>query len=178
MVKADRAAVIISAAHDLFMAHGFKATTMEAIARAAGVAKPTLYARFPDKESVFAAVGQRAVAQFTAAFEAAISAPGPATDRVRAGLGAKYRALDAMIGASPHAGELVADYERLAPDALASLHATVLAGVQEVLFDEGVPDAHERAALVVAAVEGLRTEFTEPAQLARMVEFTVTRLLA
>jgi AcrR family transcriptional regulator len=36
-----------------FVKHGYDATTMEAIARAAGITRRTLYARYPDKRAVF-----------------------------------------------------------------------------------------------------------------------------
>src|SRR3954462_6867149 len=36
-----------------FLANGYDATTMVAIADAAGITKPTLYARYPDKRAVF-----------------------------------------------------------------------------------------------------------------------------
>jgi AcrR family transcriptional regulator len=47
---------IVTAARELFMAHGFSATSMEAIARAAGVGKATLYANFAAKDEIFGAV--------------------------------------------------------------------------------------------------------------------------
>lgn len=62
--------VIRSAALDLFLAAGFEAASMDAIAAAAKVAKGTLYARYPNKEALFLSVlrdqrerlGQRAAA--------------------------------------------------------------------------------------------------------------------
>lgn len=45
---------IIAAARNLFLEHGFTATSMDAIARSAGVSKATLYAYFPSKETLFA----------------------------------------------------------------------------------------------------------------------------
>jgi TetR/AcrR family transcriptional repressor of mexJK operon len=36
-----------------FIKHGYDGTTMEAIARAAGITRRTLYARYPDKRAVF-----------------------------------------------------------------------------------------------------------------------------
>lgn len=36
-----------------FLEHGYDATTMEAIAQAAGITKRTLYARYPDKRALF-----------------------------------------------------------------------------------------------------------------------------
>jgi TetR/AcrR family transcriptional repressor of mexJK operon len=47
---------IVEAAAHLFMADGYGATSMDAIAREAGVSKATLYAHFTDKASLFAAI--------------------------------------------------------------------------------------------------------------------------
>jgi AcrR family transcriptional regulator len=44
------------AALDLFLENGYEGTTLEAIARAAGTTKPSLYARFQDKETLFVEV--------------------------------------------------------------------------------------------------------------------------
>jgi AcrR family transcriptional regulator len=50
------ARTILAAATELFLAQGYEATTMEAVAAAAGVPKPTLYKRHPDKMSLLRAV--------------------------------------------------------------------------------------------------------------------------
>lgn len=50
------------AAVEAFVTNGFDGTTMEAVAAAAGVTKRTLYAKYPDKEALFAAVIPRALA--------------------------------------------------------------------------------------------------------------------
>jgi AcrR family transcriptional regulator len=47
---------ILIAAGALFMAQGYGATSMDAIAREAGVSKATLYARFRNKEDLFGAI--------------------------------------------------------------------------------------------------------------------------
>jgi AcrR family transcriptional regulator len=44
------------AAVDTFLAKGFDGTTMEAVAAAAGITKRTLYAKYPDKRTLFAKV--------------------------------------------------------------------------------------------------------------------------
>ena len=44
------------AALDAFVAEGFAGTTMASVAAAAGITKRTLYAKYPDKEALFAAV--------------------------------------------------------------------------------------------------------------------------
>lgn len=48
--------LVLDAAADLFMAQGYGAVSMDAIARAAGVSKATLYAYFSSKEQLFARI--------------------------------------------------------------------------------------------------------------------------
>jgi TetR/AcrR family transcriptional regulator, mexJK operon transcriptional repressor len=47
---------VTNAARALFLEHGFSATSTDAIAKAAGVSKATLYAYFPSKEALFASL--------------------------------------------------------------------------------------------------------------------------
>lgn len=48
--------LVSRAAWELFLDQGFSATSMDAIAKAAGVSKATLYAYFPSKEALFASL--------------------------------------------------------------------------------------------------------------------------
>src|SRR6185312_14690775 len=48
--------LILEAARALFLEVGYGATSVDAIARAAGVSKATLYGHFPSKEALFEAV--------------------------------------------------------------------------------------------------------------------------
>jgi len=63
---------ILDAAAGLFLRDGFAATSIEAIATAAGVSKRTLYARFTGKEAVFLAVAQRLIGIWLTGFDAAM----------------------------------------------------------------------------------------------------------
>lgn len=54
---------ILGVATEQFLAEGYGSTTIEAIAARAGVSKRTLYDRFDDKASLFAAVVHRIIAQ-------------------------------------------------------------------------------------------------------------------
>lgn len=54
----DNRAVIIEAALSVFAEHGFHATSLEDIARAAGITKGTLYWYFKRKEDLYAALGE------------------------------------------------------------------------------------------------------------------------
>jgi len=52
----EKAETILAAAERAFLARGFGAVTMDAIAREAGVSKATVYAHFSGKEELFGAV--------------------------------------------------------------------------------------------------------------------------
>jgi len=52
---------ILSGAQHLFLTQGYAGTSTDAIAKAAGISKETLYAYYPNKEALFAAVLQHLV---------------------------------------------------------------------------------------------------------------------
>lgn len=51
-----KAVRVLDAARKMFLAHGYGATSMDALARCAGVSKATVYAHFDGKEALFAAM--------------------------------------------------------------------------------------------------------------------------
>jgi TetR/AcrR family transcriptional regulator, mexJK operon transcriptional repressor len=55
----DNSTLILDAARQLFLEHGFAATSMDVVAQLAGVSKATVYARFESKEQLFAAMIER-----------------------------------------------------------------------------------------------------------------------
>jgi TetR/AcrR family transcriptional regulator, mexJK operon transcriptional repressor len=67
--QAKRAA-ILEAARDEFFAHGFAATSIEAIAEASKVSKVTVYNRFETKEALFAAMVEQQCFLMSAGFDA------------------------------------------------------------------------------------------------------------
>ncbi|TDV37753.1 TetR/AcrR family transcriptional regulator [Actinophytocola oryzae] len=75
--RADRREVILGAAFDVFARRGFTQASVQEIADAAGVAKPTLYNHFADKDELF-----RCAMTYTA--DAVTAANVAVTDRLRA----------------------------------------------------------------------------------------------
>lgn len=67
---------IVAAASQLMLEHGYHGTSIESVAAAAGVAKRTLYSRFPDKRDLFVAVIERRRAQFLAPLSRIFAAGG------------------------------------------------------------------------------------------------------
>jgi AcrR family transcriptional regulator len=61
---------ILAAAEELFLALGFRATSMDLVAQRAGVSKMTVYAHFPSKRALFAAIIDDLARQLARAIEA------------------------------------------------------------------------------------------------------------
>jgi TetR/AcrR family transcriptional repressor of mexJK operon len=55
-IESPKRQLVLDAAAALFMAQGYGAVSMDAIARAAGVSKATLYAHFSSKDQLFATI--------------------------------------------------------------------------------------------------------------------------
>jgi len=64
---------IVAVATDLFLGQGFGATSIEAVAGAAGVSKRTFYHRFRDKPDLFRAVVRRLIARWATPYEAELA---------------------------------------------------------------------------------------------------------
>jgi AcrR family transcriptional regulator len=60
MSREARAAQLLDVAEELFASRGFEGTSMEDIARAAGVTRPMVYTHYPSKDAVFLACVRRA----------------------------------------------------------------------------------------------------------------------
>jgi AcrR family transcriptional regulator len=83
--KADTARRIFTAALDLFTAQGYEATTVDQIARAAGVAKGTFFTHFPSKDAVLEHIGRLQMDRLEAAVAADPTfADRPARERLHA----------------------------------------------------------------------------------------------
>jgi len=52
----DKAQIVLRAARNVFLSHGFSAATTDMIQQEAGVSKSTVYAHYPNKETLFTAV--------------------------------------------------------------------------------------------------------------------------
>jgi AcrR family transcriptional regulator len=66
----DNSTLILDAARDVFLEHGYSVTTMDVVAQVAGVSKATVYAQFTSKDELFAAVVEREGESPTAGIDA------------------------------------------------------------------------------------------------------------
>jgi TetR/AcrR family transcriptional regulator, mexJK operon transcriptional repressor len=77
--RADATALgerILAVATEQFLSQGFGATSIEAVAAAAGISKRTFYHRFRDKPDLFRAVVRQLIARWSSPFEAKLTEPG------------------------------------------------------------------------------------------------------
>jgi TetR/AcrR family transcriptional regulator, mexJK operon transcriptional repressor len=80
--QSPKIAQILEAATALFLSQGYGATSMDGVARSAGVSKATLYAHFAGKDDLFAAVVEAECARL----KAALAPSGAAGDDLPAAL--------------------------------------------------------------------------------------------
>jgi len=98
----------------VFRRHGFRRSSIEQTAEAAGLTRQALYHHFKSKEALFSAVIKRvnddAMAAGRAAAEAAEAAGGSLADIITAMVGARLRQLIASFEGSPYVDELFSEH--------------------------------------------------------------------
>ncbi|MDP3256505.1 MAG: helix-turn-helix domain-containing protein [Bosea sp. (in: a-proteobacteria)] len=132
---------IADAALRRFVRYGFKRSSMDDIAREAGLAKATIYLHFKGKDDVFRAMMARFLAQVAARCEAVMAQPLPFPDKLSALMLAHFGAGYAAFGDGEHLLELktvmasIATQEAQAFEHIFCNHATALlthAAAQEI----------------------------------------------
>jgi AcrR family transcriptional regulator len=105
---------ILDAAMLVFRRHGFRRSSIEQAAEAAGLTRQALYHHFKSKEALFRAVIERlhedALAAEIAAASAAEKAGGSLADILVASVTAKLGQLAASLDGSPHVEELFSEH--------------------------------------------------------------------
>lgn len=105
---------ILDAAMRVFRRHGFRRSSIEQTAEAAGLTRQALYHHFSSKEALFRAVIERlyedALAAEAAAAHAIEHAGGSLADILVAEVGARLRLLLASFDGSPHIEELFSEH--------------------------------------------------------------------
>lgn len=167
---------ILEAARKLFLRNGLRGTTMEAIAREARIAKPTLYAHFPDKDAVFLAIVEQLLAAKAAAFDAGLAGEGPVAERVGAALAAEFAVIAAILAGSPHADELFAAH-RQGSELFRRSDEMVASRLRAELAEAGVAEAPALARLLLDASFGLAQKAIGRTDLGADIRLLATRLI-
>src|SRR5580698_963284 len=113
---------VLRSAEELFKKLGFRAVTMELVAREANVAKATLYSYFKNKDELFLAVCARMARLLRAAVEQALIKPDvPLDARLTDAVIAKQRLIFTLVRGSAHAAELFSYTHSMAGEIFADL---------------------------------------------------------
>src|SRR3984957_629397 len=127
----------IRTAEELFKKVGFRAVTMELVAREANVAKATLYSYFKNKDELFLAVCARMARLLRGAVEQALMRPdAPLDARLADAVIAKHRPIFALVRGSPHAAELFSYTHSMAGEIFRDLDAVILEMLRGAMADD------------------------------------------
>ena len=177
-ISPERRDRILNAAQDLFLANGLRGTSMEAIARTAGVAKPTLYAYFPDKDVVFATLAGRVFDEWRGLVSVELGGPGTAQDRIARALTAKLKAYFRLVRSSTHAAEFYGDDSRLLNEQLEGFEAWLEEEFTNALVAEGFKDARHHVQVLLACAVGLAARARYVEEIGPATRLVVSKLLS
>ncbi|MFF9287073.1 TetR/AcrR family transcriptional regulator [Streptomyces griseosporeus] len=127
---------IVTASIGVFSRYGYRRTSMDLIAQAAGMSRPAVYQYFKNKKEVFRAVAEHVAAQVTtAARETGEKARAlPAEERLYLVLAVKLDVLTESVGAGSHA-ELFREAADIAADTVHAFEETYRDVIEDVLQD-------------------------------------------
>lgn len=176
----DRRATILSAAFEVFINYGFRKTSMDDIARAAGMSRPALYQLFRNKTEIFRALVEKVVEKLADDARDAFAADKPFGDRLYNAIDVSILSLHRRIDATPHGAELMGVNEEIASDieekwcdrmitAIAAGIADADAKGEIALSPLGV-DARIVATIVMQGMEGLKAKYLRGEKIAGDVE--------
>jgi len=161
---------IVATSVAVFSRYGYRRTSMELIAEAAGVSRPALYQHFRNKKDVLRGVAALIDEQMTAAARAAVAGQDSLPDQLYAILSIKLE-MGIGVADAQHRQELIAEATALGLASTSPLQgplADVLAAALGTAPDTGVGDgaappgdvtvdltAHEAAALLLDSTVGI-----------------------
>jgi AcrR family transcriptional regulator len=108
-----RREAILDAAREVFVHYGFRRTSLDEIARAAGISRTGLYHHFASKEELFQAVSAALHERSLETAEQAVATRAPIQERLRAALEAKLGSIFELLASSRHGEELLDENNRL-----------------------------------------------------------------
>jgi AcrR family transcriptional regulator len=141
----------IRTAEELFKKVGFRAVTMELVAREANVAKATLYSYFKNKDELYMVVCARMARILRGSFEQALNkADAPLDARVAEAVIAKHRPVFTLVRGTPHAAELFSYTHSMAGEIFANLDLEMLEMLRAAMADD--PELGPRAEQLARAL--------------------------
>ena len=126
-------AVVFDAAASVFAQYGFKRTTMNDIAVAAGISRPALYLMFDNKEHLFHELAAYRIGLALKAAKSVLKSDGRVTDRFVNALLDFEKTYTEPVANSPHGEELVDVNMSLASDVMMKGYANLVTALSKLL---------------------------------------------
>ncbi|AEQ50620.1 TetR/AcrR family transcriptional regulator [Pelagibacterium halotolerans] len=167
---------ILEAAQAVMLRTGLRAATMEAIAKAAGIAKPTLYAQFSDKDAVFDALIDDLVCDKSETFARAFDIDAPLDERVGNAMAEMYGSIADMLEGSPHAAELVSEPHRLGRK-FKEVDDAILARLAGAFSDAGIEEPERLATMLLASGSGILAKFPDGSAVRAAIRLLCERVI-
>jgi AcrR family transcriptional regulator len=184
----SRRSAILDAALRVFGQYGYRRTSMDDLAREAGIGKGTIYLSFASKDEVFQALSQRLSERMLADARSARHQPGTTADKLAAMSAAWFGTYIETIWNSPHAAELMDAKHRLSADLVAPSMSQFRRLVCDVIAEAAAtgeldlepagltPDA--AAELLIAGGRGLESSAASPAAYRHQLQALVRVMIA
>ena len=153
---------ILDAAFERFTLSGYRRTSMDDIATAAGISRAAVYLHFGNKEEIFRTLSELIQERHLREAEAALELDAPVEERLRRVLQAKLDTFMEVVGGSPHGAELLDENGRLAGDISQAGLARMLRILKRLVEDaaERGELAPERTGLSPAAAAEIALAWT------------------
>jgi AcrR family transcriptional regulator len=169
----DRAGHILDSALTVFRQYGYAKTTMQDIARAAGMSRAALYLHFAGKEELFRAGSRRAHSRALGLVDASLAEKGDVLSRIDTAMTAYFTELTAQISSSAHGGELFDATHTITEDVVGEARTALVARLTvaleeaaeagEVRFAAVDTTAEDLALLLLSVMDGLKNTSPDPA---------------
>jgi AcrR family transcriptional regulator len=166
MLDNEKRTRILHAAQSLFIRYGVKRTSIDEVARAADIAKGTLYLYYESKEMLFAEVAKNICADILAEARLAAAMPAPLGKRLVGILDAEIGVLHRLIEHSPHVRELTETKQAMASATFATLDRDIKQLITTVLSEENIA-RQDAAEMFLAAAVGTTQSGDSSAELYR-----------
>jgi AcrR family transcriptional regulator len=172
---------LLDAGLRLFLRHGLRKTSMEAIAAEAQVAKATAYAWYPNKTAVFAAVVEDVIdSMVDEAIAAGARERGPQA-AIEQSMMTKFGRLYELVHTSAEGAELLVASNQLTADVVQRGHARYVAHLAKLLVACELPDrrmASELAEILDSAAEGVIARAKDRSEAEHRVSLLVDRFVS
>lgn len=183
---------VLDGAMKVVLAYGYHRTTMDDIARAAGISRPALYLLFKNKTEIYRTIAGGMFDESIERMQQILEGPGTLGERLLAAIEATMIDMMCIIRQSPHGAEILDMKNQLAGDLVVRWHSRVSTQFRKAIAAEtkgtGV-DLRQRglcaeilAELLVDGLEGMKIRTADAEaqrvvarQLVRVIELAIER---